>query len=538
MNDFIPSGGGSNSTLPFPPGGGKRILVTGATGYIGGRLVPRLLEAGHQVRILVRDASRLQLAALPGPVEVVVGDLMRPESLEGSFAGVDAAYYLVHSMSAGEDFAERDRRAAEAFAAVAQGVDHVVYLGGLLPSGAASEHLASRAEVGRILARALPVTEIRAGPIIGSGSASFEMVRYLTERLPFMIAPRWIENRVQPIAIRNVLDYLVRTLDGPPLGVVEVGGRDRLTFREMMAEYAAIRGLRRWIVPVPVLAPGLAARWIGLVTPIPNRLAIPLVEGIVEPVIADTTGAERTFPAVRPIGYREAVERALDRVDEGRVRTRWSGSLQGGSSIELGDREGLARERRSLPVAAPAERVFQVFTGVGGDRGWPAVGWAWQLRGAIDKLLGGPGLRRGRRHPVDLSTGEAIDFWRVEAIESGRRLLLRAEMRLPGQGWLEWEAEPRPGGTMLHQTAWFAPRGLAGVLYWYALYPLHGIIFGRLARAIVAEAESSRSPLELPPEGGLPADQTSDCDDAPRASRHAPFRRSAGPRRGVAGLGS
>lgn len=471
-----------------------RVLVTGATGYIGGRLVPRLLEAGHEVRVLVRDLRRVPSGTFPAAAEVVVGDLTRPETLAEALDGVEAAYYLVHSMSAGDGFAERDRRAAENFAAAGRDLERVVYLGGLLPEGSASEHLTSRAEVGRVLAAALPVTELRAGPIIGSGSASFEMVRYLTERLPVMVAPRWIDNPVQPIAVRDVLEYLVRALDRPPLGVVEVGGSDRPTFREMMEGYAEVRGLRRTILPVPVLAPALAARWIGLVTPIPNRLAVPIVEGIVRPVVADTTAAEAAFPGIRPMRYRDAVARALRDVEEGRVRTRWSGSLEGEAAVEWTDREGLVREERTLPVEAPAEQVYEAFSRLGGERGWPAVGWAWRLRGVVDKLLGGPGLRRGRRDPRKLAVGEAVDFWRVEEVEPGRRLRLRAEMRLPGRGWLEWKVEPRPGGSVLRQTAWFAPRGLPGVLYWYGLYPLHAVVFGRLARALAEEAAgTSRS---------------------------------------------
>ncbi|HEU4464683.1 MAG TPA: SDR family oxidoreductase [Gemmatimonadota bacterium] len=468
-----------------------KILVTGATGYIGGLLIPRLLDEGHAVRILVRDLRRLPLWTSAG-IEVAVGDLSRTESLEGVFEDIDAAYYLVHSMSAGADFAERDRAAARHFATAARGVGKVIYLGGLQPPGTASAHLESRAEVGRILARELPVTEFRAGPIIGPGSASFEMLRYLTERLPVMVVPRWVDNQVQPIAIRDVLEYLVRALERPPLGVVEVGGEDRPTFREMMLGYAEVRGLRRRIIAVPVLAPSLAARWIGLVTPIPNRLAVPIVEGIVQPLVADTSKAEAEFSGIRPLGYRAALEEALTTVTEGGVRTRWSGSLEGETVVELSDREGLAREERLLPVAAPAEIVFAAVSRLGGERGWPAVGWAWRLRGAVDKLLGGPGLRRGRLDPTRLSVGEAVDFWRVEEFEPGRLLRLRAEMRLPGRAWLEWEVTPTADGSVLRQTAWFAPRGLAGALYWHVLYPFHAVIFGRLARALAREAESRK----------------------------------------------
>lgn len=493
------------------------VLVTGATGYIGGRLVTRLLEAGHAVRVLVRDPGRIVGRPWAGRVETVAGDLLDPVTLGPALAGMDAAYYLVHSMYAGHDFAARDRTAAANFVAAgraSESLKHVIYLGGLMPFGAdgpgaaVSGHLASRAEVGRILRDGLPTTELRAGPIIGSGSASFEMVRYLTERLPAMIAPRWVNNLVQPIGVRSVLEYLVAALAQGPvgsgesldgrgddgvLGVIDVGG-DRLTFKEMMLVYASVRGLRRRILAVPVLAPRLAARWVGAVTPIPNRLAVPLVEGVVRPLVADTARAHRLFAHVRPLAYREAVERALERSDAGGVETRWSGALGAvhGSvrPCVLEDWEGLIRERRTQRVVASREDVFAVFSSLGGSRGWLVWRWAWALRGALDRVVGGPGLRRGRRDPQQLLPGEAVDFWRVEAVEAGRRLLLRAEMKVPGRAWLQWEVEPEPlGGTRLVQTALFEPRGLGGVLYWYGLYPLHALIFTDMVKAIAREAE-------------------------------------------------
>jgi uncharacterized protein YbjT (DUF2867 family) len=467
-----------------------RVLVTAATGYIGGRLVPELLRAGHSVRVLVRNAERIRDRPWSDRVEVRVGDVTEPSSLAGIADGMDAAYYLVHSMGAGGDFAALDRTAAEAFASACQGVEKVIYLGGLLPAGA-SEHLSSRAEVGEILRARVPTTELRAGPIIGSGSASFEMVRYLTERLPVMITPRWVENEVQPIGIRDALDYLVAALALPALGVVDIGA-DRLTFRRMMEEYAGVRGLRRTIVPVPVLAPWLAAQWVGLVTPIPNRLAVPLVEGLVTPVLADTARAEEHFPAIRPRPYREAVAAALDKVEQGAVETRWSGALQGVSTRTMGDREGLIREVRSIRIEAPPARVFQVLSSLGGERGWLAWNLAWRVRGALDRLVGGPGLRRGRRHPTELFVGEAVDFWRVDLLERDRLLRLRAEMRVPGTAWLQWEITPDGTTSGVVQTALFAPTGLAGLVYWYALYPVHGVIFSAMVRAIRREAEAAR----------------------------------------------
>jgi uncharacterized protein YbjT (DUF2867 family) len=465
------------------------VLVTGATGYIGGRLVTRLLQEGHRVRVLVRDPARIEGRAWAERVEAVRGDLSDPASLAGACDGMDAAYYLVHSMYGGTDFARRDREAAHNFARVAAGLRRVVYLGGLLPQADdVSEHLRSRAEVGQILRDALPTLEIRAGPIIGSGSASFEMVRYLTERIPAMIAPRWIRNPVQPISVRDVLTYLLLALERGEPGVVEIGA-DRLTFKQMMEVYAEVRGLRRWIVPVPVLAPWLAARWVGLVTPIPNSLAVPLVEGVVHPVVADTRAARRWFPEVEPMPYRRAVELALERVERHEVQTRWSGALSRESSYEVTDWEGTVREVRTIHVHAPPEAVYRTFTGVGGERGWLVWEWAWELRGLLDRIVGGPGLRRGRRDPQQILRGEALDFWRVEAAEPPHRLLLRAEMKVPGKAWLEWCAYPEGGGTRLVQTAIFTPIGLAGTLYWYALYPVHARIFSDMVRAVGKQSE-------------------------------------------------
>lgn len=466
-----------------------KVLVTGATGYIGGRLIPKLLESGAEVRVLVRDPERIQGRPWAERVEIHVGDLLNAESLRGAFNSIDAAYYLVHSMEAGDDFAARDRRAAENFVQAAAGVPHTVYLGGLLPSGpGVSEHLRSRGEVGEILRASLPVTEFRAGPVIGSGSASFEMIRYLTERLPVMVAPRWILNDVQPVAIRDVLAYLVSALQKGPVGIVEIGA-DRMPFRRTMEVYGEVRGLRRIIVPVPVLAPRLAGLWVGLVTPIPNRLGVPLIRGIIHPVVADTTRARRLFPEIDPIPYRTAVEIALQRTEGREVPTRWSSALGGAGAREgLTDREGLIREVHSIYIPATPTHVYSVLSGIGGDTGWLVWTWAWKLRGLLDRLVGGPGLRRGRRDPHELFPGEALDFWRVDAVDPPHLLRLRAEMKVPGAAWLEWTAQAEEQGTRLTQTALFAPRGLGGVLYWYLLYPIHRLIFSDLVQAIARNA--------------------------------------------------
>jgi uncharacterized protein YbjT (DUF2867 family) len=466
-----------------------KVLVTGATGYIGGRLVPRLLETGHDVRVMVRDPARIAGRPWASSVEVARGDVEDPASLRAALDEVDAAYYLIHLMDAGGDFAERDRRAAENFVAAGRHLRHVIYLGGLLPDAEkVSKHLASRAEVGEILRAGLPTTEFRAGPVVGSGSASFEMVRYLTERLPAMIAPRWILNDVQPIAVRDILAYLSLALEREPAGIYNVGASP-LTFKGMMQEFASVRGLRRLIVPVPVLAPRLAALWVGLVTPIPNRLAVPLVEGVVHPVVADTTRARTDFPDIKPLAYREAVARALRQTAENAVATRWSSALGSAPTFELSQKEGMIRETRSFRTSADPGATFAAFSSLGGDRGWLFWSWAWSIRGLLDRLVGGPGLRRGRRHPSEIEPGDAVDFWRVERVEPPNLLRLRAEMKVPGRAWLQWEALPEDGGTQLVQTAIFEPIGLAGHLYWNLLYPFHRIIFSGLVRSIALEAE-------------------------------------------------
>ncbi|MGF1655418.1 MAG: SDR family oxidoreductase [Verrucomicrobiales bacterium] len=469
-----------------------KILVTGATGYIGGRLIPRLLEQSHEVRVLVRDSRRVAGRSWAEQVEICEGDVHDVASLHRACAEVEVAYYLVHSLNTGTNYAGLDRQAAHNFCAAAVKVPLVIYLGGLLPKGeGVSAHLRSRAEVGEILRQQLPVTEFRAGPIIGSGSASFEMVRYLTERLPIMIAPKWIRNPVQPIAVRDVLSYLLGALHKPPLGVVEIGS-DVLTFRDMMLEYASVRGYKRRIIPVPVLAPWLASRWVGLVTPVSNRLAGPLVRGILHPVVSDTAKAQKLFDDIEPIPYRRAVEFALAKIEAGVVETRWSGSLGDAPASELVDWEGTVQEIRTRKVKATPEEVFDNFMSMGGDRGWLVWNWAWRVRGWIDKLVGGPGLRRGRRHPRELLPGEALDFWRVEVVEPGRMLRLRAEMKVPGKAWLQWEAvSGGDGETRLVQTAIFQPKGTGGFVYWYGIYPLHGRIFSDLIRAIAESSERS-----------------------------------------------
>jgi uncharacterized protein YbjT (DUF2867 family) len=466
-----------------------RILVTGATGYIGGRLVPLLIERGHEVRVMVRDPARVAGRAWADRVEVIRGDIEDPTTLGPALDGIDSAYYLIHLMDSGRGFVDRDRKAARNFVAAAGHLSRVIYLGGLLPEADdVSDHLSSRAEVGEILRTGLPTTEFRAGPVIGSGSASFEMVRYLTERLPAMVAPKWILNDVQPIAVRDILGYLLLALERDTGGVYNVG-TEPMSFKAMMEVFAEVRGLRRLILPVPVLAPRLAALWVGLVTPIPNRLAVPLIEGVVHPVVADSSRAERDFPEISLLPYREAVELALRQTEAHAVATRWSSALGDAPAFELSQKEGLIREIRSRTTSADSEATFRAFSSLGGDRGWLFWNWAWALRGLMDRFVGGPGLRRGRRHPTELEPGDALDFWRVEQVDPPHLLRLRAEMKVPGRAWLQFEAVPENGETRVIQTAIFEPVGLGGQLYWNLLYPIHRIMFSGMVSRVAALAE-------------------------------------------------
>ena len=470
-----------------------RVLVTGATGYIGGRLIPRLLERGYHVRVLVRDLARIAGRGWLPEVEVVTGDLHSPVRLGKALKGMDSAYYLVHSMYSGREYAGLDRQAALNFVRMGPRLKHVIYLGGLVPEARRiSRHLHSRAEVGSIIRAALPATEFRAGPVIGSGSASFELVRYLTERLPVILTPRWVDNAIQPIAVRDALAYLLAALPAGPSGVVEVGA-DRLSFRGMLKEAARARGLKTHVLKTLWLPTGLAAFGVELLTPIPATLAGPLIEGMRHPVVADTQLARELFPLVRPVPYARAVELALAKEQAHDVETRWSGALGAAPVYELRDWQGLITEVRTRELPVPPQRAFAEFTSIGGRRGWLVWQWAWWLRGMFDRIIGGPGLRRGRRDPVELLPGESVDFWRVETVLDGRLLRLRAEMKVPGRAWLQWEAVPAEGGCKLVQTAAFAPRGPWGALYWYALYPLHKLIFSDMIDALARECGRERA---------------------------------------------
>lgn len=476
------------------------VLVTGATGYIGGRLVPRLLARGHQVRCVARDPDRLAGRDWPS-VEIVRGDLADASVLPAVLEGIDVAYYLVHSMAEGGAFRERDRLMAQAFAREAgrAGVDRIIYLGGLgRPEDVHSRHLLSRHEVGRTLAEAgVPVVEFRAAVIVGSGSASFEMIRHLAERLPVMVTPRWIDTRCQPISVRDVLDYLLRTLDHDVArGIYEIGGRDVLSYREMLLHYARIRGLRRVIVALPVPRPALSSRFVDLVTPIPYRIAQPLIQSLQTEVVVRDDRALREFGEVRPMGYDEAVQRAMARLTTDDVETTWASSL---ASLNRGQpegrllstHEGMLLERHRSRIEASPERIFAVICALGGDDGWPAGNALWQLRGLLDRACGGVGMRRGRRHPRELRAGDPLDFWRVEVIEAPHLLRLRAEMKLPGRAWLQFEVLPDARGALVEQTALYEPRGILGQLYWYLVRPFHRFVFPGLIRAVRERAEAT-----------------------------------------------
>jgi uncharacterized protein YbjT (DUF2867 family) len=493
----------------------RRILLTGATGYIGGRLAPRLLERGYALRCLARDSDRLTGLDWVEHANVVEGDVLKPETLPAAMEGVDTAYYLIHSMSGGSGFAERDRQAAENFGRAARdaGVQRVIYLGGIEPAGEVSHHLQSRIETGEVLRETgPPLTEFRAAVIVGSGSASFELIRHLTERLPVMITPKWVRTKSQPLAIRDVLCYLMDCLQIPETEgrVIEIGGPEILTYEDMFRTYAAVRGLKRRIIHVPFLTPKLSSLWAGLVTPIPSNLARPLIAGLgSEVVVTDQSGMD--LFNVEPITYEAAVRLALERFRQDKVETSWSGSLASsqGDRIahELKNEEGMITDRRRLVVDASPESVFAVTKAIGGENGWLYGNPLWHIRGLMDQFAGGPGLQRGRRHRSDVRVGEAIDFWRVEQIEEDRLLRLRAEMKLPGRAWLEFQIEPdapAPDGTprsCITQTAYYEPKGLLGLAYWYAILPVHPSIFKGMIRELGRRAEKREAAAEtLEPE--------------------------------------
>lgn len=483
-----------------------RVLVMGATGYIGGRIAPRLAQEGHDVRCLTRCPERLAGVPWADTVQIVRGDALDSASLGPAMDGVDVVYYLVHSIGTGADFEMSDRNAARNTAAAAEtaGVGRIVYLGGLVPEGErASPHLASRAEVGQIfLDGAVPAVVLQAGVIIGSGSASFEMLRYLTERLPVMITPKWVRSLVQPIAVSDVLAYLHGSL-GLPVATnrrFDIAGPNVLSYRDMMQRYARVARLKhRIIIPVPVLSPWLSSHWVNIVTPVPKAIAQPLIESLRNNAVAHEHDIEGLIPR-ELCPFDEAVRLALERI--GHVETRWSSAQWPGAPSDPMPTDpewagGTAyRDERSLGVDAAVPALWRAVEGIGGERGWYSFPLAWAVRGFMDRLVGGVGLRRGRRDPDHLIVGDAVDFWRVEAIDRPTLLRLRAEMRLPGQAWLEFSIDvANPERPVLHQRALFIPHGLAGHAYWRAVSPFHNIVFGSMITNLAKAAAKTDGAL-------------------------------------------
>ena len=473
-------------------GGDRLVLLTGATGYVGGRLLNQLESMRLHVRCLARRPTYLRERVASG-TEVIGGDVLDPESLEVALRGVDTAWYLVHSMGSVGSFEQEDRQAARNFAvaARAENVRRIIYLGGLGDQRKPlSAHLKSRHEVGEILrASGVPVIEFRASIILGSGSLSFEMIRALTERLPILITPRWVSVPAQPIAIQDLLRYLIAALDHPIEGsrIYEIGGADQVSYGELMHEYARQRGLRRVMIRVPVLTPRLSSLWLGLVTPLYARVGRKLIESIRHPTIVCDDTARRDF-AIEPLGYRDAIALAMREEVEEIVTTRWSDALSAADTLgreDAGPSERCFVDSRIADAALLPAQTFAAIRRMGGATGWYYGKWLWRLRGAIDLLLGGVGMRRGRRNADSLRVGDTVDCWRVEAFEPDRRLLLRAEMNLPGRAWLEFAVEPIPTGSRIHQTAIYEPVGLLGRMYWYLVYPLHQFVFAGMLRGIV-----------------------------------------------------
>jgi uncharacterized protein YbjT (DUF2867 family) len=484
----------------------RRALVTGATGYIGGRLVPRLMTAGYEVRCLTRDPRRLRDVPWAADVEIAQGDASDPESLEAAVRDVDVVYYLIHSIGSGSgSFEEKDRAAAQNVAAAAKtaGTKRIVYLGGLTPGGEKlSRHLRSRDEVGQILLDSgVPTTVLQAAVIIGSGGASFEMLRYLTERLPAMITPTWVHTRIQPIAVRDVLRYLVdaAALPADVSRRFDIGGPDVLTYEQMMQSYARVAGLRRRIIiGTPFLSPRLSSHWINIVTPVPRAIARPLIDSLRNEVVCKEHDIARWSPDPPDglIGVDEAIRLALQRIREAGVETRWSSATWPGAPSDPLPTDpdwaggSLYVDLRERQIDAAPETIWRVVEGIGGEHGWYSWPLAWAVRGWVDRLAGGVGLRRGRRDPNRLHVGESLDWWRVEEIERGSLLRLRAEMKVPGAAWLELCLGSDPDGRpVLTQRAIFHPQGLAGHLYWWAVKPFHGIVFGGMLRNLEQAAQ-------------------------------------------------
>lgn len=487
---------------------GKRCLVTGATGYVGGRLVRELLSKGYLVRVLARNPEKLRDFPWADQIEVTHGDALDPAAVARAMEGMDVAYYLMHSLQEGPKLEEAETTMARSFATAAASseLSRIVYLGGLapaIPESDMSPHMRSRVQVGKILrGSGIPTVEFRAAVIIGSGSASFEMLRYLTERLPAMITPRWVRTKTQPIAIRDVLRYLVLAADLPPSvnRKFDIGGPEVLTYQQMMQRYAAVAGLPpRIILPINMLSPQLSSHWVGLVTPVPRSIARPLVRSLRHPAVCHEHDIADFIPDPPDglLNFDTAVELALTRIREANVATRWTGASTPGAPSEPlpGDPDwaggSLHTDVRTVDTTASPEQLWRAVECIGGDNGWYSSNLLWEARGLIDRAVGGVGLRRGRRDPHTVMVGEVVDFWRVEERIPPRLLRLRAEMKMPGRAWLEFTVEPSEGGgSRLIQRAVYWPKGLAGHAYWWSVAPFHALVFPPMARHIVERAES------------------------------------------------
>jgi uncharacterized protein YbjT (DUF2867 family) len=478
------------------------VLLTGVTGYIGGRLAPRLIEAGYRVRVLARDPARLSGRPWASSVEIAAGDALTPGALEEAMRGAKTAFFLLHSQRGGPGFLERNLRAASQFGRAAResGLEHTIFLGGLgEPSDDRSGLVDSHRRTAEVLRQSgIPLTEFRSSPVIGSGSVLFEIVRYIAERSPLFFCPKWLFTAIQPIAIRDLLTFLILAVGTPVCRgrVIEIGGPDVTSLLEMMRTYARVRGFRRWMIPLPWHIPRISSYWVHVMTPIPIELARTRIEGLRLPALAKNIEAEEIFGPMPLMTYEAVLLRALELTERGEVETTWADSL----ASSQGDQppkgreyqEGLILVHRQRWTSASPREVFRVFSSLGGDKGWFYMDWAWRFRAWLDRITGGVGKERGRRHPRDVRPGDVIDFWRVETVEEDRLLRLRAEMRMFGLGWLEFAALPNESGrTRLYVTAYYSPKGFLGILYWLILYPVHAAIFTGLARAICRNAEGS-----------------------------------------------
>ena len=462
------------------------VLITGATGYIGGRLISRLLSNNIKIRVLVRDVNKIKNKSWFNKVEIFEGDLTKIETLNGLCHKVDQAYYLVHSMGTSQEYIELDRLAARNFVKSSGDLSHVIYLGGISPNESSiSEHLSSRIEVGKILRGSLPTTELRAGPIIGSGSASFEMLRHLSEKLPIMVAPKWINNTVRPISVRDVLKYLVLSLDKKPCETLDIG-TDPMTFKDLMLEYCRYRGLKRKIFPIPVLAPSIAAWWISLVTPITNSLASPIVSSVINNIKGDVTKANDFYPEIKTLNYYDSIKSALDKTKKEFIETSWNKEkIQ--FNYKLSQLRGRFEEIRIAKTTASCSSIFSIFKTLGGRNGWKAWDILWRIRKYIDILLGGPLIQEPDRD--NLRIGSDFDCFRIEKFEENKKLLLKMKLKSPGEAWLKFEAIEDVSNSYIVMTAIFEPKGIWGYLYWYSILPLHLIIFKDLMIALKNESE-------------------------------------------------